>query len=93
MRIQINGEPREIPQSALSLNELLDTLSLPPQRIAVELNKTMVPRRDWEKTILKDGDQIEIVHFVGGGEINLADGRGNNRLETFVRSANGVEST
>ena len=68
MRIQINGEPREIPQSSLSLNELLDTLSLPPQRIAVELNKTMVPRSQWEKTALKDGDQIEIVHFVGGGE-------------------------
>lgn len=68
VRIQINGEPREIPQSSLSLNELLDTLSLPPQRIAVELNKTIVPRRDWEKTTLKDGDQIEIVHFVGGGE-------------------------
>ncbi len=75
MRIQINGEPREISQSSLSLNELLDTLSLPPQRIAVELNKTMVPRSQWEKTTLKDGDQIEIVHFVGGGEIDWADGR------------------
>ena len=75
MRIQINGEPREIPQSSLSLNELLDTLSLPRQRIAVELNKTMVPRSQWEKTTLKDGDQIEIVHFVGGGEIHCADGR------------------
>ncbi len=75
MRIQINGEPREIPQSSLSLNELLDRLSLPPQRIAVELNKTMVPRRQWEKTTLKDGDQIEIVHFVGGGEIHWADRR------------------
>jgi thiamine biosynthesis protein ThiS len=70
VRIQINGEPREIPQSSLSLNELLDTLSLPAQRIAVELNQTMVPRREWEKTTLKDGDQIEIVHFVGGGEIH-----------------------
>ena len=67
MRIQINGEQREFPQSSLSLNELLDTLSLPPQRIAVELNKTIVPRTHWEKTTLQDGDQIEIVHFVGGG--------------------------
>ena len=75
MRIQINGEPREIPQSFLSLNELLDTLSLPPQRIAVELNKTIVPRGQWEKTTLKDGDQIEIVHFVGGGEIHWADSK------------------
>lgn len=68
MRIQINGEPRDIPQSSLSLKELVETLSLTPQRIAVELNKTMVPRRQWEKTTLKDGDQVEIVHFVGGGE-------------------------
>ena len=93
MRIQINGEPREIPQSSLSLNELLDTLSLPPQRIAVELNKTMVPRSQWEKTTLKDGDQIEIVHFVGGGEYIGQILGGNDKLETFVRSANGVEST
>jgi thiamine biosynthesis protein ThiS len=67
VRIHINGEPREFSQSFLSLKELLDTLSLPPQRIAVELNKTIVPRSLWEKTTLKDGDQIEIVHFVGGG--------------------------
>ena len=75
MRIQINGEPREFPQNSLSLKELLDTLSLPPQRIAVELNKAIVPRSHWEKTTLKDGDQIEIVHFVGGGETG---GRGQN---------------
>jgi sulfur carrier protein len=68
VRIQINGEPREIPQSSLSLNELLDTLSLAPQRIAVEVNKTIVRRSEWETTVVKDGDQIEIVHFVGGGK-------------------------
>jgi thiamine biosynthesis protein ThiS len=68
LRIQINGEPREFPQSSLALSELLETLSLTPQRIAVEVNKTIVPRGLWEKTILKDGDQIEIVHFVGGGK-------------------------
>jgi sulfur carrier protein len=67
VRIQINGEERELPQSSLSLEELFETLSLPPQRIAVEVNKTIVPRGLWEKTMLKDGDQIEIVHFVGGG--------------------------
>ena len=71
VRIQINGDLREFPQSSLSLNELLDTLSLPQPRIAVELNKTIVPRSQWEKTALKDGDQIEIVHFVGGGENTL----------------------
>ena len=68
MRIQINGEQREFPQNSLSLNELLDALSLPSQRIAVELNKAIVPRSQWEKTIVREDDQIEIVHFVGGGE-------------------------
>jgi sulfur carrier protein len=68
VRIQINGEQREFPQDALSLAELIDTLSLAPQRIAVEVNKTIVRRSDWEKTKLNDGDHIEIVHFVGGGE-------------------------
>ena len=67
VRIQINGEQREFPRSSLSLDELIDTLSLAPQRIAVEVNKTIVQRSDWEKTRLRDGDQIEIVHFVGGG--------------------------
>ena len=67
MRIQINGEPREFPESSLSLAELLETLSLPPQRIAVEVNKTIVPRSQWEKTIVREDDQLEIVHFVGGG--------------------------
>lgn len=75
MRIQINGEQREFPQSSLSLAELIDTLSLAPQRIAIEVNKTIVRRGDWEKTRLNDGDQIEIVHFVGGGERQAAHGR------------------
>lgn len=67
MRIQINGEPREIPGDSLYLHELIASLSLAPQKVAVEVNKTIVPRNQWEKTPLKDGDQIEIVHFVGGG--------------------------
>jgi len=72
VRIQINGEQREFPQSSLSLNELIEKLSLPAQRIALEVNKMIVRRRDWEKTTVKDGDRIEIVHFVGGG---CRDGR------------------
>jgi thiamine biosynthesis protein ThiS len=95
VRIQINGEPREFPEDRLSLNQLIDTLSLPPQRIAIEVNKTIVRRAEWEKTKLKDGDQIEIVHFVGGGA-DRADRRqkagGSKRRETFVRLANGVKS-
>ena len=83
MRIQINGEQREFPQSALSLDQLIDTLSLPQQRIAVEVNKTIVRRSDWEKTKLKDGDQIEIVHFVGGGEVGGQTAGGVYRFRNF----------
>ena len=68
MKIQINGEQREFPQSVLLLAELINELSLTPQRIAVEVNKTIVRRGDWDTTTLKDGDHVEIVHFVGGGD-------------------------
>lgn len=66
MRVYINGEAREFP-SPLSLAELITELDLPPARIAVELNRTVVRRNDWSTTELRDDDRIEIVHFVGGG--------------------------
>jgi thiamine biosynthesis protein ThiS len=67
LRVQINGEARELNHDDLDLAELVRELSLAPQRIAVEVNKRMVRRDEWERTSIKDGDQIEIVHFVGGG--------------------------
>lgn len=67
MQIQINGEEREFSQTAISLTELIETLALGSQRVAVELNRAIVPRAAWDRTIVKDGDRIEIVHFVGGG--------------------------
>jgi thiamine biosynthesis protein ThiS len=90
VRIQINGEQREFPERSLSLDELIDTLSLPPQRIAVEVNKTIVRRRDWPATTLQDGDQIEIVHFVGGGS---ADSRNDARNFCSIRERCTVESS
>jgi thiamine biosynthesis protein ThiS len=67
VRVEINGEHRELSQSTITLGELIDQLSLAPQRIAVELNKQIVTRENWETTSVSDGDRIEIVHFVGGG--------------------------
>ena len=67
MQIQINGEEREFQKDSLSLDKLINELALAPQRIAVEVNKAIVRRIDWERTSLKDGDQVEIIHFVGGG--------------------------
>jgi thiamine biosynthesis protein ThiS len=66
LQVQINGEKREVADRS-SLDDLVRELSLPPARIAIELNRDVVRRADWNRTILNDGDRIEIVHFVGGG--------------------------
>ncbi len=66
LRVQINGEAREV-ADALKLSELVNELSLAPERVAIELNQQVVRRNHWPTTILADGDRIEIVHFVGGG--------------------------
>ena len=64
--LKINGEVREVPGS-INLYELLDHLSLAPERLAVELNGKVIRRPDWPDTLLNEGDRVEIVHFVGGG--------------------------
>ncbi|HEX8366988.1 MAG TPA: sulfur carrier protein ThiS [Pyrinomonadaceae bacterium] len=66
MKVFINGETKEI-ENNLSLNGLLKQLSLSSERIAVELNREVVRKKDWETIEIKDADKIEIVHFVGGG--------------------------
>lgn len=66
MRITVNGELRDIPDE-LSLQELIARLTLPADRLAVELNRNVVRRGDWLQTKLQEDDRIEIVHFVGGG--------------------------
>ena len=66
MQIQLNGEPREI-DDGLNLSKLVAFLKLKPEQIAIELNRQVVRRVDWETTPVNDGDQLEIVHFVGGG--------------------------
>ena len=66
MQLQINGELRSFPEK-LSLSELIVQLGMKQDRVAVELNLEIVPRGNWEATVLKDGDKLEIVHFVGGG--------------------------
>lgn len=66
MEITINGEKKEIGRE-VSLTQLLEELGMPTVRVAVELNRDVVRRRDWETTVISEGDRIEIVHFVGGG--------------------------
>jgi thiamine biosynthesis protein ThiS len=68
MTLHINGEPRTFANLAPStLAALIESLNMKPDRVAVELNHAIVPRDRWRETLLKDGDRLEIVHFVGGG--------------------------
>lgn len=66
MKLQINGDTREVP-APLSLASLIEQLGMKQDRVAVELNRQVVARDTWAATQLREGDQLEIVHFVGGG--------------------------
>ena len=66
MKVLVNGESREINRE-MNLREFLAHLSLPSERIAIELNKEVVRKKDWENIKINDADKIEIIHFVGGG--------------------------
>lgn len=62
----INGERRRV-AGRTSLAELIAEIGLDPLRVAVERNMEIVPRSTFETVIVEDGDDYEIVHFVGGG--------------------------
>ncbi len=66
MQLIINGEERTFGALA-SLAALIEQLGMKGDRVAVELNREIVPRPRWSDTPLRDGDRLEIVHFVGGG--------------------------
>lgn len=66
IRLQINGESREVPEGT-TVAVLLHRLNLNAPRVAVEVNTRVIPRAQHEQTTLATGDQIEIVTFVGGG--------------------------
>jgi thiamine biosynthesis protein ThiS len=66
MQVVINGENRNF-EAPLTLAGLVQVLGMKTGRVAVELNREIVPRDQWDRTQLADGDRLEIVHFVGGG--------------------------
>ena len=66
MTIQLNGEPHAVDAGA-TLADLLASLGIDPRRVAVERNFLIVKREAYSSTLFADGDQIEIVNFVGGG--------------------------
>ncbi len=66
MRIQLNGEPFELPDGE-SVAGLIERLQLAGRRVAVELNLDIVPRSQHPTTALREGDRVEVVHAIGGG--------------------------
>jgi thiamine biosynthesis protein ThiS len=66
MNVVVNGESREIPEG-LSVATLLDHLKMKRDRVAIERNREIVPRAQWNETQVQPNDTFEIVHFVGGG--------------------------
>jgi thiamine biosynthesis protein ThiS len=66
MKLTINGEDRVF-EKPLTLGGLVEQLGMKTDRVAVELNRDIVPRDHWARTELVEGDRLEIVHFVGGG--------------------------
>ncbi|MEK6603745.1 MAG: sulfur carrier protein ThiS [Nitrospirota bacterium] len=66
MRITLNGEAREVTEGQ-SVASLLADLGIQAERVAVELNLTIVDRRTFTGTSLRDGDRVEVIGFIGGG--------------------------
>lgn len=64
--VALNGEPREVPEG-LTVATFLAHVGLPADRVAVELNRQIVHKRDWESLLISHGAEVEVVHFVGGG--------------------------
>ena len=69
MNLVINGERQASPSGTLSA--LVTELGMKPDRVAIELNREIVARDQWPSTELHEGDQLEIVHFVGGGAMSF----------------------
>lgn len=67
MNLVINGEEQASP--AATLSALVEHLGMKADRVAIELNREIVPRDQWFTTELHDGDRLEIVQFVGGGSM------------------------
>ena len=73
MTIRLNGDPFEVP-APLTVSALLTTLQIDARRVAVELNLVVLKRAAFDTTMIRAGDTMEIVNFVGGGAPGTARG-------------------
>jgi sulfur carrier protein len=67
MVVFVNGEARELPVQT-TVSELVDALGLAGRRLAIEINTEIVPRSAYASRRLDDGDRVEVVQAIGGGE-------------------------
>lgn len=67
MKLVVNGESRDFNTTSVTVMEMLELLGLAQRRVAVEVNRRIVPRASHAEATLSDGDVVEIVQFVGGG--------------------------
>jgi thiamine biosynthesis protein ThiS len=69
MQLVLNGQAREFPEltPGANLQDLVTSLGLKGDRVAIEHNGNIGPRADWPGASLAEGDRLEVVHFVGGG--------------------------
>jgi len=66
IEITVNGDAHQI-NPGVRVTDLIKHLELAQERLAIELNHSILPRAKWAETELRSGDRLEIVHFVGGG--------------------------
>ena len=66
IKITVNGKQMTV-KLKFSLKNLVDKLKLPIGKVAIELNRQIVNKKNISKVLLKTGDKIEVVHFIGGG--------------------------
>ena len=87
MNITLNGENKQIPDS-MTVTGLLGLLHIQHQRVAVELNETIVKKDRYGETVLNEGDALEVVSFMGGGEISSECGVRSADFKAKKRSQN-----
>ena len=66
IKIKLNGQLKSVNENE-KLSNILDNLKIPIKKVAIELNQEIVNKIKLNKIVLKNGDKIEIVHFIGGG--------------------------
>jgi thiamine biosynthesis protein ThiS len=66
LTVTVNGNQIVIAEGS-GIDELIKSLDLNPEKVAVEVNRRIIRRANWDSTTISEGDRVEIVHFVGGG--------------------------